>query len=288
MPTTTKKKQNRRRPRLHAGFYSALSVLAPILAAALLLGLGLLRGGASAGVDGADTSLDLPVNTRKAEDFTRENDVISYPGAELGVDVSAHQGEIDWQRVKQAGVTFAILRIGYRGYTVGSLNEDSTFRANLDGALAAGLELGVYFYSQATSEDEAREEADFVLLLLNGRSLACPVFFDWEEVRDEESRTRGRATSEVAAYAAAFCERIEAAGYRAGVYFNQRYGYSIMRLKTLSRYEFWLAEYDDAPSFLYDFRYWQYTGSGQIDGIDADVDVDLRFAAAPEKGGNGS
>lgn len=275
--SSTRTRRGGKKKMKYAPLFAGLSVAALALAAVLLIGLGLLRGGADVRADGSDTSLDLPVNVRRPEDFTEQDGIICYPGAELGVDVSAHQGEIDWAAVRQAGVKFAILRLGYRGYTLGSLNEDSTFRANLAGAEAAGIEVGVYFFSQAISEDEAREEAEFVISALDGTPLQCPVFFDWEEVFDSDSRTHGKATSAVSDCAAAFCETIEAAGYQAGVYFNQRYGYGIMRLQNLTQYAFWIAEYRSYPSFLYDFRYWQYTGEGRIDGIGTDVDIDLRF-----------
>ena len=91
-----------------------------------------------------------------------------------------HQGDIDWQAVRGAGVEFAILRVGYRGMTEGGLNVDATFQQNYQGAVDAGLQVGVYFFSQAVSQEEAREEADFVLQTLNGRELAYPVVFDWE------------------------------------------------------------------------------------------------------------
>lgn len=200
----------------------------------------------------------------------------SYPGAVLGVDVSAHQGEIDWQRVKADGVDFAILRIGFRGYTAGSLNADETFARNYVQARKAGLQVGVYFYSQAVSVSEAEEEAAYVLKLLDGVPLELPVFFDWEEVA--KGRTGGTASSEVGQRAAAFCKRIEAGGYKAGVYFNQRYGYSIMHLENLTDYAFWNAEYQDYQSFSFQTEFWQFTGSGHVDGIDLIVDLDLMYA----------
>lgn len=123
---------------------------------------------------------DYPLNEYDTEGFTEQNGFIQYPGAVLGVDVSEHQGDIDWQAVRGAGVEFAILRVGYRGMTEGGLNVDATFEQNYQGAVDAGLQVGVYFFSQAVSEEEAREEANFVLQTLNGRELAYPVVFDWE------------------------------------------------------------------------------------------------------------
>lgn len=224
---------------------------------------------------------DIPRNTRQAADFKLDaKGRPSYPGAVLGVDVSAHQREIDWERVRADGVDFVILRVGFRGNTVGGLKPDERFAENYVAARKAGLRVGVYFYSQAVSEAEAAEEAAYVLELLDGVPLELPVFFDWEEVAD--GRTGGKATSEVGGWAGRFCRDVEAGGYRAGVYFNQKYGYSIMHLENLTDYSFWIAEYKDTQSFGYQTAFWQFTGSGHVDGIDVIVDMDLMYAAEVE------
>ena len=223
----------------------------------------------------------VPENRTRAEAFsTAQDGSVTYPGALQGIDVSSHQGEIDWQRVKAAGIDFAILQIGYRGYSAGKLNKDSRFETNLAEARAAGVRVGVYFYSQACSEEEALEEADFVLQELDGRSLDLPVFYDWEEVTD--GRTVGMATSAVGDYALAFCRRITAGGEKAGVYFNQKYGYDIMHLEALTDYMFWLAEYRSYQSFDSAVAIWQYTGQGHVDGIDIQVDRDLMYGPEEE------
>ncbi|MBO4419705.1 MAG: lysozyme [Oscillospiraceae bacterium] len=218
-----------------------------------------------------------PRSHLSAEDFTLdEKGRPAYPGAVLGVDVSAHQQEIDWERVRADGVSFAILRIGYRGYSEGGLKTDGQFAANYVGARNVGLPVGVYFYSQATSEAEAREEAAYVLKLLDGVPLELPVFFDWEEV--SQGRTGGKANSDVGAWALTFCKAITQGGYQAGVYFNQRYGYSIMHLENLTDYAFWIAEYKDSQSFSFQTDFWQFTGQGHVDGIDVIVDMNLMYA----------
>lgn len=224
---------------------------------------------------------DIPRNDKRAADFgLDEKGRVSYPGAVLGVDVSSHQGEIDWARVRADGVEFAILRIGFRGNTEGGLIVDERFARNYVEARQAGLKVGVYFFSQAISEEEAREEADFVLELLDGVPLELPVYYDWEEA--QKGRTGGHGSSEVGTWARLFCEAVTAGGYRAGVYFNQRYGYSIMGLQNLTDYSFWLAEYDDSQSFSYQTQLWQFTGSGHVDGIDTIVDLDLMYAEDTE------
>lgn len=125
---------------------------------------------------------DMDLNQYDTEKFVEENGFIRYQNgkAVAGVDVSEHQGTIDWQQVKDAGFEYAILRVGYRGMTEGGLNVDSTFEQNYQGATAAGLKVGVYFFSQAITQEEAREEAQYVLDTLDGRELDYPVVFDWE------------------------------------------------------------------------------------------------------------
>lgn len=218
----------------------------------------------------------LPTNGRAAEAFSRQDGRITYPGALQGVDVSSHQGQIDWASVKASGISFAIIQAGYRGYGSGQINADERFTQNMEGALAAGLDVGVYFFSQATSEAEAVEEAEFVLDAVADYTLAYPIFFDWERIEDAE-RTADVTSRDISDYSQAFCQRIAQAGYTAGVYFNQIYGYSVMELHELRDYVFWLAEYDDYPSFYYDVKFWQYTGSGTVPGISTNVDLDLYF-----------
>ena len=171
---------------------------------------------------------------------------------------------------------FAILRIGYRGYTEGSIQEDAYFEQNLAGAIDAGLDVGVYFFSQAMDEQEAREEARFVLDKISGYQLAYPVFFDWEKI-GADARSDAMDLTSLTTVTDTFCSEIEAAGYQAGLYFNQQLGYEELHLPSLQGYTFWLAEYNDTPSFTYDFDLWQYASDGSVDGIDGDVDLNLAF-----------
>ena len=154
--------------------------------------------------------------------------------ARTGIDVSVHQGEIDWPAVAEDGVEFAMLRLGYRGYTEGGLFLDSQFERNIRGALDAGLEVGVYFFSQATSPEEAREEAEFVLSALEGYDLTYPVAFDWETVSSQDARTRGMGGEAITQCALAFCDRVREAGYEPAVYFNQHLGYLYYDLRALT------------------------------------------------------
>ena len=193
-----------------------------------------------------------------------------------GVDVSAHQGEIDWEAVAGDGIDFAMLRLGYRGYTEGGLYPDSCFQQNLRGALDAGLEVGVYFFSQAVSEAEALEEADFVLSALEEAGVRCPVAYDWEFITPGEgARTDGMDGDTLTACALAFCGRVEEGGCSPMIYFNKSLGYLTYDLSRLTDYPFWLAEYDAAPEFFYHFDLWQYSNRGAVAGVQGDVDLNL-------------
>ena len=224
----------------------------------------------------------MPVNPYDRDAFSvDEKGRVTYEQggrrARAGIDVSTHQKDIDWQAVAEDGVDFAILRLGHRGYTEGGLFLDQTFEQNLQGALNAGLEVGVYFFSQAITSEEAEEEADYVLDALNGQELAFPVAFDWESIPGDKARTDGMDGEELTRCAAAFCKRIKDAGYRPAVYFNQTQGYLCYDLRELTDYDLWLAEYDTTPDFYYHFDLWQYSHTGRVNGIKGDVDLDLAF-----------
>lgn len=193
-----------------------------------------------------------------------------------GVDVSSHQKKIDWKKVAADGIDFAILRAAYRGYgSKGLLVEDERFKENIKGALAAGLDVGVYVFSQAVTEQEAVEEAEFVLDLIKGYELKYPVVFDWERYNNEDSRTYYTDSATITACAKAFCDRVEAAGYRSMVYLNLMFGYYEYNLEQLADIDCWLAQYSSAPSYYYHYRMWQYTCKGKVDGIGGNVDVNI-------------
>ena len=200
--------------------------------------------------------------------------------AMLGVDVSKYQGDIDWQKVAGAGVEFAMIRIGNRGYgAAGKISLDAYALDNIAQAQAAGLQVGVYFYSQALNEAEAIEEAEFVLDALTGIRLQLPVTFDWEVFENGETkgRTYGMKVEEVTPCAVAFCETIRAAGRQAMVYFNPEMAMDLLYLEQLTDYGFWLAQYGDAMAFPYKVDMWQYTSAGKVDGIGGKVDLNLCF-----------
>ena len=222
----------------------------------------------------------LPDNQYKSDGFSERNGLKFYDAEGVvgvpGIDVSSYQKTINWELVKDSGVEFAMIRVGYRGYGSGKLDLDDCFLSHMQGALDAGLDVGVYFFSQALTPEEAVEEAEYVLTWIEGYEITYPVVFDWEEV-DVPARTDDMNMVMLTSCAEAFCRTIEDAGYDSAVYFNQAYGYQQFNLVSLRDYQFWLAEYAETPSFVYDFEMWQYTNEGAVPGIDGPVDLNIYF-----------
>lgn len=196
----------------------------------------------------------------------------------LGVDVSHHQGKIDWEKVKEDGYEFAIIRIGYRGYgTEGTLNLDNRFHENIKDAQRAGLDVGVYFFAQAINEEEALEEAEFVLKHLKGYKLELPVAYDPESILYDEARTDDVTGEQFTKNAKVFCKRIRKAGYEPMIYSNMLWEAYELDLEKLSDYPIWYADYEPLPQTPYDFVMWQYTSSGTVNGIKGRVDLNIQF-----------
>lgn len=198
-------------------------------------------------------------------------------GTSPGIDVSYYQGNVDWNKVKESGIEFAIIRVGYRGYgKEGKLAEDKMFYQNIRGALNAGLKVGVYFFSQALTVEEAVEEADYVLERIRHYDITMPVVFDWEYV-SEEARTANMDARTLTDCYIAFCDRVAEAGYTPMAYFNSYQSRALMHLTELEQYPFWLALYSDRMTYPYRIEMWQYTDSGQVPGIQGYVDLNLLF-----------
>ena len=219
--------------------------------------------------------------------FIRNGQFYEYIDGDLianktGVDVSDHQEWIDWEAVRASGVKFAYIRIGYRGSTEGELYADAYYEYNLQATKDAGVERGVYFFSQAITADEAREEADFVLQLLNKTKLEYPVAFDSEMAAEGiQSRVAGLTQEESTAIAQAFCDAIKAGGYDVILYGN---GHDLGRYSSdlLERYPVWYAEYGALPAYTQKYVLWQYASQGQINGIGSPVDLNLDLGPALE------
>ena len=251
----------------------AAAVVLFVVAGAVLTGCSVEQGAANS------SEYKSPYDWTKVE---RNGDRLQYVvdgkvKSRAGVDVSENQHDIDWDAVAADGIDFAMVRLGYRGATEGNLYLDSGYWDNLDGARAAGLDCGVYFFSQARTVDEAVEEADYVLTYLNGTSLEYPIAFDSEVVvtSDGPPRTSSLNGSEMTAIAKAFCDRVQEAGYRAMVYGN---GKDMARYadEDIAGYPVWWAEYDSSyPDHDLDITMWQYSNAGEVAGIPAAVDLNI-------------
>ena len=215
-------------------------------------------------------------------DFTVDRQRVVYSGDSslgfrLGIDVSDHQRTIDWQAVAADGVEFAIIRCAYRGYSAGALQGDSRFYENIEGALAAGLDVGVYIFSQAVTVEEAAEEARFVLDALEGYDLTLPVFYDWEDITDAAARTDNMDGNTLTACALEFCRVIEEGGYESGVYVYMNLAYFTYDLDQFQGVTLWFAQPGSRPEFYYDHDYWQYSFTGAVSGIEGDVDLNVMY-----------
>lgn len=204
--------------------------------------------------------------------YVQDGQIIS----KKGIDVSYHQGEIDWEAVSGDGVEFAFLRAGYRGYESGKMVTDECFEDNVKGALANGIPVGVYFFSQSVSEQEAVEEAEFVLDLIAPYRVTGPIVYDAEKI-DGASRTSNLTKEERTDMAIAFCETVKEAGYEPMIYLNPYAAFYMMDLERLERYPKWFAHYGTDMYYPYEYDIWQYTESGRVAGIRGDVDVNLSF-----------
>lgn len=195
-----------------------------------------------------------------------------------GIDVSKHNGEIDWQQVAADGVEFAFIRVGNRGYgSEGKLLEDTMFDANMAGALQAGVKVGVYFYTQAVNEQEMQEEIDLVLRKISPYKVECPVVIDVEKVSGADGRMNSISVEERTRLTAMFCEQIEKAGYKPMIYQNMEMGAMMLDLGQLEQYEKWFAYYNQDFYYPYAYSVWQYSDKGTVAGIKGNVDLNISF-----------
>lgn len=198
--------------------------------------------------------------------------------AKKGVDVSVYQGDIDWEKVKNAGIDFTIIRLGFRGYETGKIVLDKNFEDNIKGSLEVGLDTGVYFFTEALDEKEAIEEADFVINNLRNYKINMPIVIDVEEsANTEKTRTRDLTKEQRTKNVVAFCERVKEAGYDVMIYGNLKSFMIMMDYEELERFDKWFAYYRYPFHFPYQIKMWQYTAYEKVDGIDGKVDVNLMF-----------
>lgn len=194
-----------------------------------------------------------------------------------GIDVSSFQGNINWSKVAAAGIDYAIIRLGIRGYGSGKLVMDSKFEDNIKGALANGIEVAVYFFSEAISEEEAIEEAEFAMAALEPYGIKCTLAIDVENVHDDASRTNGLSQAQWTDNCIAFCNRIMEEGYTPLIYGNMESYMLMLDIARLNDYPKWWAAYYDYFYYPYDFSVWQFTDKGVVDGIPEKVDLNISF-----------
>lgn len=198
--------------------------------------------------------------------------------ARRGIDVSTFQGEIDWEKVKNDGIEYAIIRLGFRGYESGKIVLDSRYEENIEGCLAAGLDTGVYFFTEALTQEEAIEEADFVIENLRGYKINMPVVLDVEEsAAPDKTRTKDLTAEQRTENVIAFCNRIMDAGYEVMIYGNLKSFMLMMDIESLEGYDKWFAYYRYPFHFPYKVKMWQYTSWEKVDGIKGGTDVNLMF-----------
>ncbi len=228
----------------------------------------------------------VAVNELTEEKFSAASGQIEFIGegydVQRGIDVSEHQKYIDWNSVARSGIDYTYIRIGWRGYTEGGLYQDEYFESNIKGALNAGLQVGVYMFSQAITVQEAIEEANFVLERIAGYNVTMPVVFDWEKVEDPNARTADLSMATRTDCAVAFCQTVKNAGYSPCVYFNRNIGYYGFDLTRLTDYDFWFSLPEQGfPNFYYACDMWQYSFTETVPGIDGPTDMNLRFIPKP-------
>ncbi len=225
--------------------------------------------------DEIDAQAEDTANHEVDTDETERTDVVTdSENGVLGIDVSKWNKEIDWAAVKASGVEFVIIRCGYRGSKTGVLVEDPYFRKNIEGAKAVGLDVGVYFFTQAITQSEAVEEASMVLSLIKDYEPDYPIFIDTEGSGGRADSLDAATRTEICR---AFCETVEQAGYESGVYASRNWYYNQVDDDALSQYTIWVAEYREEPLYTGRYDIWQYTSSGSVDGIEGRVDLNLSY-----------
>ena len=200
-------------------------------------------------------------------------------GGSIGIDISTWQDSINWAKVKAAGVEYAFIRLGFRGYGSGALVLDNMYYNHMNGAIAAGIKVGVYFFTQAISEKEAVEEASMCLQYVAGYKISYPIAIDIEDAGSSSARTNSMTNEQRTKVCVAFCETIKNAGYIPSVYANKYYFESKLNTSQLNQYVIWLAHYTSASSSSYSGRYdiWQHTSVGKVDGVSGNVDMNISY-----------
>ena len=193
-----------------------------------------------------------------------------------GIDVSKYQGNVDWKKVAEDGVEYAFIRVGCRGYgSSGSLIKDEKFHQNVKGALAQGIKVGAYFFTQAITVEEALEEAELVLKELGDYEITYPVAIDVERVENAKARQDALTAEERTEICKVFCEKIKEAGYIPMVYGDSETFEKLIIPQELAAYDFWICETEGTMTFPYEFAVWQYSHKGTVSGIKGDTNISI-------------
>lgn len=225
----------------------------------------------------------IPVNSYNPNNFKIQDGYMAYLDDEgnkishIGIDLSYHNAEVDWDELAESGVEFVMLRCGYRGYTEGGLVTDEKFREYASEANRVGINLGVYFFTQAIDEQEAIDEADYVIDLIRDYDISYPVALDCEYVDDDSARTNVNEISDElrSKMAVLFCERLKEEGYYPMIYASENWIRRYMDVEMLKEYDLWAPQYTEECDYMYDFTIWQYSERGYVPGVEGQVDMDI-------------
>lgn len=229
-----------------------------------------------------DINKDIPKNKYDYSNLTYQKPLMSYKEdgkivSKCGIDISANQGEVDFSKLKKAGCDFVMIKVGARGYSSGNIVMDMNYQDNLKAAKKAGLDIGVYFCSQAVSKAEAREEADELLDAISGYSVKYPVVFAMENVDDDMARIEALEMTDRTQIARAFMDRVEDAGYKPMIYGDKEWLLTMVDMEELQDYDVWFAQDSDKPEYPYQFGMWQYDSDASIKGISGDAAMIMSF-----------
>lgn len=196
--------------------------------------------------------------------------------SQTGLDLSSHQGDINWQKVKDTGIDFVIIRVGYRGYETGLINEDQRFREYIQAAENYGFNVGVYFFSQAVNTEEAVEEAEYVLSMIKDYRISMPIAYDMEQASDHD-RIEDLTKEERTQAALAFAKIIKEAGYTPIVYGSSSWLENEIAMEDIQdTCGFWVASYTKKKlPMSHQYEIWQYSNKGRVPGISVDVDLNI-------------
>lgn len=224
------------------------------------------------------TNMSESANIRK---YTENGKKISYVGA----DISKHDGEVNFNSMKAAGVDYVMIRLGARGYATGQLTLDEYFVENIEAAIEAGLDIGIYFYSQAISQEEANQEANFVIQNLEPyrANIKYPVAFAMESISNDQARTDALSRTDKTTIANTFLGGIQVAGYVPMLYGNKEYLIKSVDMTQLQNYDVWLAQEQDIPDYPYQYTMWQYTTTGVLNGIKGDANLNICFVSYSDR-----